>query len=954
VGDPFDQEELRTFLTNAGYDVDERVEFPGSVLFLGHVMEAFPAGALTPVRIEHEDGKVSSIRGYDLESSAATSDWEEVVFDLVSEFGASPDGQDACEAEADDHAAWSTAFEFVPGATVVRDHGADEAAARWMRQIRDAREGRFGPLSHAFCPGRFLEEEEWRHAVGGRGSIALAHAAHSAGTAPLFVRGAPPARSLRACLAEQAQSGRQIVFTAATERDLRLMDRHARVASVRCATWREAAESAKLASLLVDLEAGFLAHWPRPAAVVAAADVLGSRAARSHPFRLAPRADRGADEQLGVGDVVVHMERGVGVLRGLETISALGVPDRDMLRVEFANQASVLMPVWEAACLWRYGPEGGGVTLDKADGSTWSKRRAGIMEGIRETASRLVALAKEREGLSAPKIAPPAADYERFASGFRFRATPDQARAIEEVLQDLASGRPMDRLICGDVGYGKTEVALRAAAATAFAGKQVAVAAPTTVLARQHVETFRSRFAPFGIEVGQLSRFASPAETREAKKRLADGSLRIVIGTHAIAGRGVRMKDLGLLVVDEEQRFGVADKSKLAVLARGAHVLTMSATPIPRTLGMANIGLRRLSLIETPPARRLPVKTVVRSFDEATVASALRLERRRGGQSFFVCPRIEDIARFERLLREVVPELALRVVHSKMAAREIDETMTEFAAGKGDVLLTTNIIESGLDLPRANTIIVWRPDRFGLAQLHQLRGRVGRGNARAFAYFLPEAELRPTPASERRLQALQEFSRSGAGFQISDRDLELRGAGDLLGEEQAGHVELIGPALYRRLLDRALSEARGEPVADGALPELNIGNAASIPHAYVADAATRLEIYSRLFKSETSSEVDDLEGELVERFGPLPVDVEELFTLATIMFDGRALGVLQIEAGPRAVALTFGQAAAEAVRKRTASCPEVSWSGERLIFERPSDEGDRLEAAKEALEAVSL
>ena len=567
------------------------------------------------------------------------------------------------------------------------------------------------------------------------------------------------------------------------------------------------------------------------------------------------------------------------------------------------------MPVQETASLWRYGADSEGVALDKADGSSWQARRDRILRDISETASRLVALARERERISAPKIVAPVAEYERFASGFRFRTTPDQARAIEDVLRDLASGRPMDRLICGDVGYGKTEVALRAAAAAAFAGKQVALAAPTTVLVRQHVETFRNRFAPFGIEIGHLSRFAKPAEAREVKRRLADGSLRIVVGTHAIAARGVSLKDLGLLIIDEEQRFGSADKTKLAALGHGAHVLTLTATPIPRTLGMANVGLRNLSVIATPPARRVPVKTIVRPFDDVSVTQALRMERRRGGQSFFVCPRIEDIAPMERRLRQIVPGLGLRVVHGKMPADEIDETMVDFAAGKGDVLLTTNIIESGLDLPRANTIIVWRPDRFGLAQLHQLRGRVGRGNARAFAYFLTDAESEPTAASEKRLQTLRELSRAGAGFQISDRDLDLRGAGDLIGEKQAGHLKLIGPALYRQWLERAVSDVRGARALDDALPQLHIDRSLLLPSAYVADPATRLEIYTRLFKSASVTELDELESEVEERFGTPPDEVAELFSASRITLDCKRLGVAEIDAGPRAIALTFTDAA---------------------------------------------
>jgi transcription-repair coupling factor (superfamily II helicase) len=408
-------------------------------------------------------------------------------------------------------------------------------------------------------------------------------------------------------------------------------------------------------------------------------------------------------------------------------VSPPGAPAEDEIVLEFADGAKLLVPAEELGRIWRYGAEADAVTLDKLGGATWPKRRAAMEADLAELASKLAAMVAEREEAEAEPIVPPRRPFERFAAGFAFAETPDQARAIEQVLDDLASGRPMDRLVCGDVGFGKTEVALRAAAAAALSGRQVAVVAPTTVLVRQHVGTFRRRFAGLGLEVAHLSRLVSAAEARSVKEGLASGDTPVVIGTHALAGKGVKFKDLALLIVDEEQRFGSAQKANLRALGENAHVLTLTATPIPRTLQGAMVGLQDLSIIATPPARRQPVRTFLTPLDPVPVRSALLRERRRGGQSFVVCPRIEDIEPMAARLRELVPELHLVVAHGKMPPDEMDRVMVEFADGIGDVLLATNIIESGLDVPRANTILIWRADRFGLSQLHQLRGRVGRG-----------------------------------------------------------------------------------------------------------------------------------------------------------------------------------------------------------------------------------
>ncbi len=655
--------------------------------------------------------------------------------------------------------------------------------------------------------------------------------------------------------------------------------------------------------------------------------------------------------ELRPGDAVIHIEHGMARLTGIESVAAGGVAE-DALVLEFAGEAKLLVPAEDIAKIWRYGGETEAVTLDRLGGAAWPKRREALERDLAALAGQLVAMARERQAARATRIVPKRRDYERFADRFPFAETADQARAIADVLGDLASGRRMDRLVCGDVGFGKTEVALRGAAAVALGGKQVAVAAPTTVLVRQHIQTFGRRFAALGIEVAQLSRLVGAAEARAVKQALAAGQTRLVIGTQALAGKGIKFADLGLLIIDEEQRFGAAQKEKLRALGRDVHVLTLTATPIPRTLQWAMLGLQDVSVIATPPARRQPVRTFVTPFDPVSVRSALLRERRRGGQSFVVCPRIEDIGPMAARLGELVPELQVVVAHGKLPAQAIDKTMVDFADGIGDVLLATNIIESGLDVPRANTMLIWRADRFGLAQLHQLRGRVGRGRARGAAYLLTDPAKKPGKATEQRLKTLENFDRLGAGFEISGRDLDLRGAGDLLGEEQAGHLKLIGLGLYQDLLKRALAAARGEaPEADFS-PSLHLGLEAAIPENFIPEPEIRINLHARLARPAAEDNADSLAAELSDRFGTLPEPVENLIALADLRRKARRLGVERLDAGPEAIAATFRQGFALAAAGRTG--PDMEWRGERLVWSRRSETPEeRRELAREFLDGLA-
>jgi transcription-repair coupling factor (superfamily II helicase) len=680
------------------------------------------------------------------------------------------------------------------------------------------------------------------------------------------------------------------------------------------------------------------------AVVIAAADVLGSRAGATSGGAADPLTGEVIDFHLG--DAVIHEDHGLALLGGIETVTT-GDGGHDAIRLEHAAGAHRLVPIEDAGRLWRYGAEA--VTLDKLDGSTWSKRRAQIDEATAETARALVAMAAERDRRTAPALEPPAAAYERFAGRFPFTETADQLRAIEAVRADLASGKPMDRLVVGDVGYGKTEVALRAAAIATLAGRQVAIVAPTTVLVRQHLETFRRRFAGLDIEVAALSRLSTPAEVRAVKKGLADGSIDIVIGTQAVAGKGVGFDRLALVVIDEEQRFGAADKRRLRGLAADTHVLTLTATPIPRTLQSALVGIQQLSVIATPPARRQPIRTLLRAYDAATVRAALLRERARGGQSFVVVPRIEDMGAMAARLRELVPELVVREAHGKLPAADLDAVMVRFADGDGDVLLATNIIEAGLDVPRANTMIVWHADRFGLSQLHQLRGRVGRGRLRGEILLLTEAGAEMAPATLKRLGTLEALDRLGAGFAISARDLDLRGAGELLGEEQAGHMKLIGTDLYQHLLGLAVRTARGETVDDWT-PELNLEAAGCLPEDWIPEADLRVNLYVRLARTAAPGDLDALAQEMEDRFGTTPDAARQLLALVRARHLCRAAKVARIDAGPAAIALTprpdFDDAAAERhdlVRK-----------GDRFLLPLATEPGDaRIAAVVDLLERLS-
>ncbi len=591
---------------------------------------------------------------------------------------------------------------------------------------------------------------------------------------------------------------------------------------------------------------------------------------------------------------------------GLATIEAAGEP-HDCLEVHYAGGDKLYLPVENIEMLTRYGSDESGVQLDRLGGVAWQTRKARLKQRIRDMAEKLIKVAALRELRQAPVLNPPDGVYDEFSARFPYEETDDQEASIGAVLGDLASGRPMDRLICGDVGFGKTEVALRASLIAVLAGKQVAVVVPTTLLARQHFHTFTERFRGFPVKIAQASRLVSPKERAEVKKGLQSGDIDIVIGTHALLAKGIEFADLGLLIVDEEQHFGVQHKERLKQLREDVHVLTLTATPIPRTLQLALSGVREMSLISTPPVDRLAVRTYVMPFDPVILREALLRERFRGGQTFFVVPRIADLDDAAAFLKEHAPELKVARAHGQMGSRELDQVMNAFYDRQYDVLLSTSIVESGLDIPSANTLIVYRADMFGLAQLYQLRGRVGRSKIRAYAYITIPADARLTPAAEKRLKVLQSLDALGAGFVLASHDLDIRGAGNLLGEEQSGHIREVGYELYQSMLEEAVAALRGGDgvIEDQWSPRINLGTSVLIPEEYVPDLQVRLGLYRRLSGVESHDAIEAFAAELIDRFGPLPQEVRHLLDIVEIKGLCRQAGIEQIDAGPKGAVIAF-------------------------------------------------
>jgi len=642
------------------------------------------------------------------------------------------------------------------------------------------------------------------------------------------------------------------------------------------------------------------------ATVIGEQDILGERMVRTQRRR---RADTFITDtsELTAGDFVVHIEHGIACYEGLETITAGGAP-HDCLRLSYSGDDRLFVPVENIEVLTRYGSADSGAVLDNLGGAGWQSRKAKVKNRLENMADALIKVAAERALRPGRKLAPQDGIYQEFCARFPYSETDDQLNAISDTVTDLTGPKPMDRLICGDVGFGKTEVALRAAFSAVMAGGQVAVVAPTTLLCRQHFATFTERFQGYPVRIGQLSRMVSANDVAETKAGITDGTVDIVIGTHALLGKSIKFKDLALLIVDEEQHFGVAHKEQLKQIRADVHVLTLTATPIPRTLQLALSGVKEMSIIATPPVDRLAVRTFILPFDPLIVREAIMRERFRGGQIFYVCPRIADIEELEKELKELVPDLKIAVAHGQMGAGALEDIMTGFYEGRTELLLSTQIVESGLDIPTANTLFVHRADRFGLAQLYQLRGRIGRSKQRAYCYLTVPADGRMTEAASKRLEVMQSLDSLGAGFKLASHDLDIRGAGNLLGDEQSGHIREVGVELYQHMLEEAVANAKGgitEADDTGWSPQINVGTPVLIPENYVTDLDARLGLYRRLAGLNETKGIEGFAAELIDRFGPLPKEVENLLQIILIKQFCRRAGIEKLDAGPKGLIIAF-------------------------------------------------
>ena len=960
---------LARFLEANGYGRAGTVMEPGEYAIRGGIIDLFPAGEPEPVRIDLFGDTIETIRAFDPASqrSLKESARKRLVLRPVSEvpldkdavarfrtgwreaFGQGAAGDPIYHSISDGrrhpgmehflplfHDRLETLLDYLPGAAVSLDHQADESLAARFEMIADHFAARRGPAREGEVPYRplppdrlYLDRAGWDAMLSGGPVIAFSPFARPDGAegidgggrpGPIFFGAAAGAGNaldqFKSQAARWADEGRRIVIAAWTrgsrERLANLLREH-RVPDVApeadwAAVRRKPAGSVSL--VVLGLERGFVSPaGPERVAVVGEQDLLGERIARP------PRRRKSADQfiaeatELAEGDLVVHQEYGIGRYDGLATLTVSDAP-HDCLRLIYDGEQKLFLPVENIEILSRYGSEQHGATLDKLGGTAWQNRKARMKSRIRDMAGELIRIAAERKVREAPALMPEEGGFDEFCARFPFAETEDQTRAIADVLEDLASGRAMDRLICGDVGFGKTEVALRAAFVAAMSGAQVAVVVPTTLLARQHFRTFSERFSGLPIRIAQLSRMVSAKEAAEVRKGLTDGTVNIVVGTHALLAKSVAFAELGLLVVDEEQHFGVAHKERLKALRADVHVLTLTATPIPRTLQLALTGVREMSLIATPPVDRLAVRTFIMPFDTVVIREAIQRERFRGGQVFCVVPRVEDLPRMAERLRAIGPEARMIAAHGRLAPTELERVMTEFGDGKYDILLSTNIVESGLDMPAVNTLVIHRADMFGLGQLYQLRGRVGRGKQRGYAYLTWPQTHRLSAGAEKRLTVMQTLDALGAGFTLASHDLDIRGAGNLLGDEQSGHIREVGIELYQQMLEDAVAEIR---VGEGRradterdwTPNIALGLPVLIPETYVKDLPVRLGLYRRVGALGSDAETEAMAAELVDRFGPLPAEVENLLAIVALKRACREAGVEKLEAGPKGMVVTF-------------------------------------------------
>ena len=965
VGRTINVKELRAYFSKMGFVQTPTVTEPGDYAIRGGIIDVFPPGESGPVRMDLFGDELESARRFDPVTQRTVENLDriefapvsEVILDDVSinrfrnnyrkEFGSAGLDDPLYEAISAGrkhqgyehwapyfHDGMETIFDHLPNAVIFMDENIERIHTSRWDGINDQYEARLEALNSknrletVYKPIKpelfYVSPDDLFDLLNNREQRKFIVLPQPTGPNSLDMRArigrnfAPERQNEELGLFEEfakhiieKRKTTSVIIASmslgARERLYGLLQDQGLSGMVNIKTWKDINQTIGSISLAVwHLEHGFEAPG---LTIISEQDVLGELIIRKTNKKRRAKDFLTEASSLSVGDLVVHVDHGVGRYRGLETVKAAGAP-HDCLLLEYANNDRLYLPVENVELLSRYGHETG--LLDRLGGSAWQAKKAKLKERIREMADKLLRIAAERSLRKSEILEVSPDKWNAFCARFPYVETDDQLNAIEDVVSDMSSGKPMDRLICGDVGFGKTEVALRAAFIAASAGTQAAIIAPTTLLARQHFKSFEERFRGTGIRVKQLSRFVTTSQMKKNREALRDGAVEIIIGTHALLAKDIKFANLGLLIIDEEQKFGVGHKERLKQLRSDIHVLTLTATPIPRTLQLSLSGVRELSVIGTPPIDRLAIRTYVSEFDTVTLREALLREHYRGGQSFFVVPRISDLPEIEAFIEEQVPEINHVVAHGQMPAGELDERMNAFYDGKFGILVATTIVESGLDIPTANTIIIHRADMFGLSQLYQIRGRVGRSKTRAYAYLTTKPRQKLTHAAIKRLRVLGSLDSLGAGFMLASQDLDIRGAGNILGEEQSGNVREVGYELYQEMLEDAIAKIKSgqmEGLTDEGSwsPQINLGVPVLIPETYVQDLDVRLGLYRRLSALAKKIELEAFAAELIDRFGKLPTEVDMLLRVVRIKGMCRAAGIAKLDSGPKGAVIQFYQ-----------------------------------------------
>lgn len=962
IGDIFSMEKLINKLESIGYQRNSTAVETGDYAVRGGLIDIFIVGSKIPIRLDFFGDKLETIKTFDANTQRTLKSHKSFILippseiflneNTISEFrknyikffGAPKQNDNLYESISQNrrfvgmehwisffYENMQSLFDYIPNALVVFDHLTKQSMMHREELIhdyykaRDTQKSDNGFIYNAIPPQElYFNKDDIAHNIADKQKVDLSFFKTNENNAKIISYDIEPAKNfvterkspdinlfdaLVEYLSEQRTKKRKILLNSWSEgsqtRLLQVLEEHKleKFGKINNFTELFNPNTYQISSGVMCLETGFIYN---DLIVLSEQDIFGDRLIRQTKKIKKTSNFIASVNNLTKGDIVVHIKHGIGRFIGLRAIEALGVV-HDCIELHYSGDDRLFLPVENIELLSRYGGENATVTLDKLGGTAWQARKAKLKKQLLEIAGDLINIAAERTFKKAPIMVAPMGAYDEFVARFPYEETEDQENSIKAVIEDLASGKPMDRLICGDVGFGKTEVCLRAAFIAAMSGYQVAIIVPTTLLARQHYKNFKARFEDFPLKVAQLSRLCPIKDLKQTKEDLQNGIVDIVIGTHALLSKSVVFRDLGLLIIDEEHHFGVKHKERLKELKNDVHILTLSATPIPRTLQFSLIGIKELSLITTPPIDRLAVRTFVAPFDSLSIKETLLREYYRGGQSFFVCPRISDLVFIQEFLQKNVPELKYAIAHGQMPASQLEDVMNAFYDGMYNVLLSTSIIESGLDVPTANTIIVYKADMFGLAALYQLRGRVGRAKQRGYALYTFSSNKLLTKDAEKRLKFLQTIEGLGGGFQLASFDMDIRGAGNLLGEEQSGHIKEVGYELYQQMLEEAILQLRDKDslIEEKWSPQINIGTSVLISETYITDMHLRLNLYQRLSKLEELNEVEAIGAELIDRFGAIPIETENLLKTIYIKILCKKVNVEKVDAAEKGVIIIF-------------------------------------------------